>query len=75
MTVIAGGKVMAECHCSVSVSSSTTRLKTSAVLVSGSMIRGSPSTANHYTRHKVVVATKYSLIHYFTIRSSGYQEE
>ncbi len=61
--------------CSVSVSSSTTRPKTSAVLVSGSMIRDSPSTANHYTRNKVVVAIKYSLVHYFTIRSSGYQEE
>ncbi len=61
--------------CSVSVSSSTARPKTSAVLVSGSMIRGSPSTANHYTHNKVVVAIKYSLIHYFTIRNSGYQEE
>ncbi len=61
--------------CSVSVSSSTTRPKTSAVLVSWLMIRGSPSTANHYTRNKVVVVIKYSLIHYFTIRSSGYQEK
>ncbi len=62
-------------HCSVSVSSSTTRPKTSAILVSGSMIQGSPSTANHCTRNKVVVAIKYSLIHYFTICNSGYQEE
>ncbi len=60
--------------CSVLVSSLTTRPKISAVLVPGSMIRDSPSTTDHYTRNKVVIAIKYSLIHYFTILSPGYQK-
>ncbi len=43
------------------------------LLVFGSIIRGSSLNVNHYTLNKVVIAIKYSLIHYFTILSPGYR--
>ncbi len=60
--------------CSGLVSSLTTRPKLSAVFTSRSITWDSSITANHHTRNKVVTAIKYSLIHYFTILSSGYQK-